>query len=286
MRLPRATKSTPRSTGATASSSASRQPSSSWTRSVSARGRSSSTSWFAVCIARTSRRSTSTAARPSADFSRFCADIVFSEGLAKTKTSFAEQLTEHGVETIVPHMAHRPEVLDVGATAPSVCTLVEHERRRRESLFEADAPINHLYPPDKGWVRLDPASQFDTVSLIDLAVLVNDPGEVATILLRLTDDDGDRRRNARDGARTEVHRCHDAVRLARSEACPRHVRQARARGAGARARPPDRAAAADDPPGPARRTRGRQRAARFSRTSIWPSRCACCSSWRPPPPKS
>jgi hypothetical protein len=124
------------------------------------------------------------------DFSRFCADIVFSEGLTKTKTSLVEQLTEHGVETIVPHMAHRPEVLNVGAAAPSVCTLVEHERRRRESLFEANAPINHLYPPDKGWVRLDPSSQFDIVSLTDLAVLVNDPGEVATILLRLTDDDG------------------------------------------------------------------------------------------------
>ena len=123
------------------------------------------------------------------DFSRFCADIVSSEGLVKTKTSFAEQLTEHGVETIVPHMAHRPEVLDVGAPAPSLCTLVDHERRRRESLFEGGAPVNHLYPPDKGWVRLDPAAQFDTVSLVDLAVLVDDPAEVATILLRLTDDD-------------------------------------------------------------------------------------------------
>jgi hypothetical protein len=123
------------------------------------------------------------------DFSRFCADIVSSEGLAKTKTSFAEQLTEHGVETIVPHMAHRPEVLNVGAPAQSLCTLVEHERRRRESVFEGGAPVNHLYPPDKGWVRLDPAAQFDTVSLVDLAVLVDDPAEIATILLRLTDDD-------------------------------------------------------------------------------------------------
>ena len=87
-------------------------------------------------------------------------------------------------------MAQRPEVLDVGAPAPSVCNLVENERRRRESAYEGNAPVNHLYPPDKGWVRLDPASQFDIVSLTDLAVLVNDPSDVATILLRLTDDDG------------------------------------------------------------------------------------------------
>ena len=124
------------------------------------------------------------------DFSRFCGDLLSSESLAKTKTSLAELLTDHGVETIVPHMAQRPEVLDVGAPAPSVCTLVENERRRRESAYEGNAPVNHLYPPDKGWVRLDPASQFDIVSLTDLAVLVNDPSDVATILLRLTDDDG------------------------------------------------------------------------------------------------
>ena len=124
------------------------------------------------------------------DFSRFCADMVFTASLAKTGTSLVEQLTEHGVDTIVPHLAHRPEVLNVGAPAQSLCTLVEHERRRRESAYEGNAPVNHLYPPDKGWVRLDPAAQFDVVSLTDLAVLVNDPGDVATILLRLTDDDG------------------------------------------------------------------------------------------------
>jgi hypothetical protein len=124
------------------------------------------------------------------DFSRFSADIISAETLTKTKTSLSEQLTEHGVETIVPHMAQRPEVLDVGVPAPSLCTLVDHERRRREADIEANTPINHLYPPDKGWVRLDPSAPFEVVSLTDLAVLVNDPGEVATILLRLTDDDG------------------------------------------------------------------------------------------------
>src|SRR5207237_9244063 len=52
-----------------------------------------------------------------------------------------------------------------------------------------DGPVNDLYPPDKGWVRLDPAANFDAVSLIDLAILVDDPGQVATMLLRLTDDE-------------------------------------------------------------------------------------------------
>jgi hypothetical protein len=124
------------------------------------------------------------------DVSRFCADIISTEGLSKSQTSLADQLIDHGVETILLHMAQRPEVLDVGAPADSLCTLVEHERRRRESDFQGTAPVNHLYPPDKGWVRLDPAAKFDIVSLTELAVLVNDPSDVATILLRLTDDEG------------------------------------------------------------------------------------------------
>ena len=51
--------------------------------------------------------------------------------------------------------------------------------------------MNHLYPPDKGWVRLDPAAKFSSVSLVDLALLVDDPASLASMLLRLTDDEAD-----------------------------------------------------------------------------------------------
>src|SRR5205823_336222 len=37
--------------------------------------------------------------------------------------------------------------------------------------------------------RLGPAARFDTVSLVDLTILVEDPAQVATMLLRLTDDE-------------------------------------------------------------------------------------------------
>jgi hypothetical protein len=121
--------------------------------------------------------------------SRFCVDVIRCSGLARTKTTLAELLAEHGVDTIVALAARRPEVLDVGAPSPSLCDLVGHEQRRRERSFGTGAPVDYLYPPDKGWVRLDPAAQLENVSLVDLAVLVNDPVEVATILLRLTDDD-------------------------------------------------------------------------------------------------
>ena len=121
--------------------------------------------------------------------SRFCSNLVRCDGFAKTKTTFSELLAEHGVDTIVPLMANRPEVLDVGVPPEPLCDLVGHEQRRRQTAFAAGGPVNYLYPPDKGWVRLDPSTGLDNVSLVDLAVLVDDPAEMATILLRLTDDD-------------------------------------------------------------------------------------------------
>jgi hypothetical protein len=123
------------------------------------------------------------------DLSRFCSDLVQCDGLAKTKTTLVELLAEHGVDTIVPRLARRPEVLDVGAPLAPLLHLVEHERVRRQEAIGTGGPVSHLYPPDKGWVRLDPAVALDTISLVDLAVLVDDPGELATMLLRLTDDD-------------------------------------------------------------------------------------------------
>jgi hypothetical protein len=58
-------------------------------------------------------------------------------------------------------------------------------------VFSRGGPVNHLYPPDKGWVRLDPAVRFSSVSLVDLALLADDPASLASMLLRLTDDDSD-----------------------------------------------------------------------------------------------
>jgi hypothetical protein len=98
-------------------------------------------------------------------------------------------MAEHGVDTIVPLMAHRPEVLDVGTPPAALCDLVGLEQQRRRIAFAAGGPVDYLYPPDKGWVRLDPGARLQDVSLVDLAVLVNDPTEMATMLLRLTDDD-------------------------------------------------------------------------------------------------
>jgi hypothetical protein len=82
----------------------------------------------------------------------------------------------------------QPETFDLGAPPKPIETLVVRERTRQSSLGAA-APAQHLYPPDKGWVRMDPAVPFDSISLLDLTVLVNDPAELATMLTRLVDED-------------------------------------------------------------------------------------------------
>ena len=124
------------------------------------------------------------------DLSRFCTAVLRCDDLAKTraKTTLSELLAEQGVETIAAQVALRPEVLHVGAPLAARCTLVDHERRRRQTA-PVSGPPSYLYPPDKGWVRLDPAAPLDTVSLVDLAILIDDPGDIASMLLRLTDDD-------------------------------------------------------------------------------------------------
>jgi len=120
---------------------------------------------------------------------RFCVDLVESDDLDAADMTFAERLTEHGVDSIIVEMMHQPAVMDVGVPPAPTRDLLERERQRREELTQPDAPVSYLYPPDKGWVRLDPAQRLDAVSLVDLVVLVNDPADVATMLMRLTGDD-------------------------------------------------------------------------------------------------
>jgi hypothetical protein len=123
------------------------------------------------------------------DVSRFCIDLVAADDLEREGITFAERLTEHGVTGITVGMAHRPAVLDIGNPAPATHDVLTHERRHREAMTQKNAPVSYLYPPDKGWVRLDPGQSLDSVSLVDLVVLVEDPADIATMLLRLTDDE-------------------------------------------------------------------------------------------------
>ncbi|MGE4055996.1 MAG: hypothetical protein AB7F99_14465 [Vicinamibacterales bacterium] len=123
------------------------------------------------------------------DLTRFCSDLSrFGESI-RSSGSFLELLTEHGVGHITARPAHRPEVFDVGIVQPPVQQLVEHEKQRRQALFAAGGPVQHLYPPDKGWIRVDPSASPDSLSLVDLALLIDNPADVAVALMRLTGDE-------------------------------------------------------------------------------------------------
>jgi hypothetical protein len=124
------------------------------------------------------------------DLSRFCIDLVESEDPQSSEGTFAERLAEHGVGAIVPEMARRPVVMDIGVPRAHTTDLLTHERRRQLEMAQPDAPVSYLYPPDRGWVRTDPSqNQLSEISLLDLVVLVDDPADIATMLVRLTDDE-------------------------------------------------------------------------------------------------
>ena len=123
------------------------------------------------------------------DWSRFCTTLAAAARASRLTSSFAELLLDAGVAAILPRETPRPEVLDIGAPAPAVRTLVDRERVRQAAAVSG-GPAQHLYPPDKGWVRVDPGAAIDeSISLTDLTVIVNEPAELAAMLARLIDGD-------------------------------------------------------------------------------------------------
>ena len=143
------------------------------------------------------------------DWEQFCVLVGVSRRPSRQTSSFPELLLESGVSTIIVRATPRPELFEVGAPPAPVQTVVERERVRQASL-PALGTAKHLYPPDKGWVRLDPAVSYESISLLDLTVLINEPSELAVMLTRLIDEDA-----SDDAARARAleHRYADLVML-------------------------------------------------------------------------
>ena len=118
------------------------------------------------------------------DLARFCADLVAAHD--GQVSDLAELLRDHGVDRIALGAAYRPEVLQVALT-DTESTHVEVERRKRDAQPTVQR-ASHLYPPDKGWVRVDPGFPVAELGLTDLATLVDDPAELAGMLSRLAGD--------------------------------------------------------------------------------------------------
>jgi hypothetical protein len=123
------------------------------------------------------------------ELGRFCFDLAQADTRHALQVNLIDLLEEHGVSRVALRPAYRPQVLEVSAPSSPVSTLIEHQRTKRDELFSAGGPIDHLYPPDKGWIRVDPTARFEQISLVDLALLAQDPATLAGMLLRLTEDD-------------------------------------------------------------------------------------------------
>ena len=123
------------------------------------------------------------------ELSRFCEDLIRCADRSTPRLTLLETLAEHGVDRITLRPAYRPEVLSVAPVDAPVQSLIDHERERRRELLAGAGPVSHLYPPGKGWIRVDPSTRLDAVSLIDLALMAADPSALARMLVRLTDGD-------------------------------------------------------------------------------------------------
>ena len=143
------------------------------------------------------------------DWSQFCPIVAASIRPSRHTASFAELLLEAGVGGIVARVNPRPETFDVGAPPAAMRVVVDRERMRQASI-PMSGPAQHLYPPDKGWVRLDPTVRYESLSLLDLTVLINEPSELASMLTRLIDEDA-----SDDSSRAAAlqHRYSDVVML-------------------------------------------------------------------------
>jgi hypothetical protein len=143
------------------------------------------------------------------DWSQFCPIVAASIRPSRHTASFAELLLEAGVGGIVARVNPRPETFDVGAPPAAMRVVLDRERMRQASI-PVSGPAQHLYPPDKGWVRLDPTVRYESLSLLDLTVLINEPAELASMLTRLIDEDA-----SDDSTRAAAlqHRYSDVVML-------------------------------------------------------------------------
>ena len=125
------------------------------------------------------------------EIARFCEDLIRCGERDAADVTLLEMLTEHGVDGITIVMTSRPEVLEVGAVSPEAAESMQRERARFDAQLAKVGVVSHLYPPQKGWVRVDPGSAPPAISLLDLAVLADDPATLASMLLRLTDGTSD-----------------------------------------------------------------------------------------------
>jgi hypothetical protein len=140
------------------------------------------------------------------DVAHLCTELA--ARLENNVRPLGERLHNRGVERIQVSAAYEPQMLDVSAPAP-LCASVELNRQRSQATHGAGR-VTHLYPADKGWVRVDPGVPTRGVTLSGLAVLVEDPASLAQMLSKLVSSPGEPLLAPGDALE---ERCEDVARL-------------------------------------------------------------------------
>jgi hypothetical protein len=142
------------------------------------------------------------------EIARLCIELAARRDRHRDTPSLDERLRNHCVERINVSSSYEPVLFDVDATAQT-CAVVEQERRQQE-FDTSGGRVAHLYPADKGWVRMDPAIELNQVTLTGLARLVEDPASLAGMLAKLAADTADLPSSPADALE---QRCEDVARL-------------------------------------------------------------------------
>lgn len=140
------------------------------------------------------------------DISIFCTALVAHHDANTSPLN--ERLRSQGLERIKVSDGYSAEILDVAANT-ALCSAVERDREWRDAQPSAGR-VGHLYPADKGWVRVDPSAPLRHVTLSGLALLVEEPATLAQMLSRVAGDSAAKRLTPGDALE---ERCEDVARL-------------------------------------------------------------------------
>jgi hypothetical protein len=121
--------------------------------------------------------------------------------------ALADRLDRRGVHRVNVKGSYQPVLLDVHASTDA-CAIAEQDRCRQDVTLEAGRSA-HLYPPHKGWVRLDAGLRLNGVTLTGLAQLVDDPAALAAMLSQLAGEGT----SAASQSDALERRCEDVARL-------------------------------------------------------------------------
>ena len=130
------------------------------------------------------------AAAPAWEISQFCRALVDQPAEEAIET-LGDVVRRLGIDHIRVTTMPAPEFLEVGAPPDVRLKCVADQQAWRERDIAARGAGGHLYAPNKGWIRVDPACRLESVSLGDLALLADEPLQLAGLLVRLSDQPAD-----------------------------------------------------------------------------------------------